>query len=370
MNSFFNSPARPHWKLATAGVAVLAAAAVALFLARPLLHPQNPLVSTPALALEALPPGALFFNAAARPWLLTQRPELLTAEDRQESSGRARQMAQAVQSPKLFRQMDRQTRFDSVLLVGDPSQNRPLLEHLLDSQDWTLAYLDHTSLIYRRRGGAVWTADQLGAVRARLVGASRPEQASFLAQAAGKLVAVRQSVAAKAMLEEAQTLGPKLPEVWSATAQYRMARGEWTEALASANRALALDGQSPAALASKTQALYSTKRFAEAYEFSRRLIALRGEDPGLLFYHAKICHEAKAFGEEIQSMEKLISLAEASGRPTSGYRIYLAQAYAADCQAEPALAQFRRALADPELPPEQRKFAQETMTLVKGRAGL
>lgn len=357
------------WRSIAAGAATVTVAFVALGCGRPTWHAENPLLTTPAIALEALSAKSLYFNATAHPWLATQRPELLTAEDRQDGSPRVRTMAQATQNPKLFRQMDRQTRFDAVLLVGDPSQYRPLLEHLLESQDWTLAYLDHTSLIYRR-GGEPWAAERLAAVRAQLAEAPRREQASFLAQAAGKLVAVRQTAAAKGLLEEAQKLGPKLPDVWSATAQYRMARGEWTEALASADRALALDANFLPALASKTQALYSTKRFAEAYDFSKKLIAQRSDDPGLLFYHAKICHEAKAFGEEIRALEKLISLAEAEGRSASGYRIYLAQAYASDGEAEPALAQFRRALEDPELPAEQRKFAYETMMLVKSRAGL
>ena len=75
---------------------------------------------------------------------------------------------QAVQNPKLFRQLDRQHRFDTLLLVGDPSQYRPLLEHLLEAKDWTLQYLDHTSLIYRRSAETPWKPDDFVAIRERL----------------------------------------------------------------------------------------------------------------------------------------------------------------------------------------------------------
>ena len=64
---------------------------------------------------------------------------------------------QAVENPKLFRQLDRQYRFDALLLIGDPSQYRQLLEHLLEANDWTLTYLDHAALIYKRGGsGREW----------------------------------------------------------------------------------------------------------------------------------------------------------------------------------------------------------------------
>ena len=115
----------------------------------------DPLVLTPAMALTDLKAHTLFYNAVARPWLLEKRPDLVPAEERAQPTPRVREMAQAVQNPKLFRQLDRQGRFDALLLTGDPSQYRPLLDHLLDAQDWKLTYLDHTSLIFRRDAGGM-----------------------------------------------------------------------------------------------------------------------------------------------------------------------------------------------------------------------
>ena len=149
-----------------------------------------------------------------------------------------------------------------------------------------------------------------------------------------------------------------------------MNRGEWTPALTNVDRALALDADFLPALATKTQILYSTKKFSAAYELSRRLIAAYPNDPGLLFYHAKICHEAHAFADEIRTLTRLIERAEAEARPASGYRLYLAQAYAKEGKAQPAIEEFNRVLADADLPKEQRSFAEATLAQVKERAGV
>ena len=149
-----------------------------------------------------------------------------------------------------------------------------------------------------------------------------------------------------------------------------MNRGEWKQGLDAADKALDLDDDFLPALATKAQILFATKQFGEAYDISKGLVEKRPEDPNLLFYHAKIAHEAHAYGAEIEVLEKLIALAERDSRPTSGYRIYLAQAYATDGQAKPSIEQFQRALSDPDLPPEQRDFAEKTLAQVKSRSGL
>jgi hypothetical protein len=129
--------------------------------------PSSPQLVTPTLALEGLSAKSLYYNAAARQWLLKQRPELLTEEDRAADSERTRNFIQAVQNPKLFRQLDRRYRFDTLLLVGDPSQSRPLLEHLAEAKDWTLTYVDHTSMVLRRDPAPPWSAADLAVLRAR-----------------------------------------------------------------------------------------------------------------------------------------------------------------------------------------------------------
>ena len=324
--------------------------------------------ATPALAMKALSGKSLYYNGPARPWLLAQRPDLMMADDRDEHSELSRGFAQAVENPKLFRLLDRKHRFDTLLLTGDPSQYRPLIEHLMEAKDWTLTYLDHTSLIYKRDAVREWQPADVDALASTF--GNKRDRAAFFAQAAVRLLAIRRGAEAKACLDKARALDEGLPEVWNGIAVFRMNRGEWTPAMTSVNRALALDADFLPALATKTQILYSTKKFSAAYDLSRRLIEAYPKDPGLLFYHAKICHEAHAFTDEIRTMRRLVELADAAGWPASGYRLYLAQAYAKDGQAGPAVEEFNRILADADISKEQRSFAEDTLAQIKERAGL
>jgi tetratricopeptide (TPR) repeat protein len=360
-----NSPKRRRLIFA---LGVLALGATALFFALRSSRKQNPQLTAPTLAISSLAAKSLYFNGPARPWLLAQRPDLLTEDDRNERSDRSRGLVQAVQNPQLFRQLDRRYRFDTLLLVGDPSLYRPLLEHLLEAKDWTLTYLDHTSLVYRRAASREWQPADLDALKTNFP--APHDRALFLAQAAVKLLAIRRGADGNACLDQAQALDEKIPEVWNGLAIYRMSRGEWTPAMTNVDHALRLDADFLPAVATKTQILYSTKKFSAAYDLSTRLIEAYPDDPGLLFYHAKICHEAHAYTAEIRTLKRLIERADAETRPTTGYRLYLAQAYAADEQAQPSIEEFKRVLADQEISPAQRQFAEETLAQIKSRTGL
>jgi tetratricopeptide (TPR) repeat protein len=359
-------PPRGRVQIAT-GVAVLIFALLAAWLIHRRAAVHSPQLATPMLSLDRLQAKSLYYNGPALPWLLERRPDLLVAADKEPRSLRAREFAHAVQNPKRFRQLDRQHRFDTLLLIGDPSQYRPLLEHLLEAKDWTLTYLDHASLVYRREADRPWQPAELSTLRGHFT--APREEAVFLAQAASKLLAIRMGAVAKPLLEEAEKLDPRCAEVWSGLATYHMSQGEWSLALARANRAVEIAPKSLAAIGAKAQVLFSTKKFSEALPLSARLVAARPDDPGLLFYHAKIAHEARAFREEIAALEKLVALAEREAQPASGYRLYLAQAYAADGQAEPSIKQFTRLLEDSELSKEQRTFAEETLAQIKSRSG-
>lgn len=331
---------------------------------------ENPILATPQLGLAALTAGSLYFNGPAHPWLLAQRPELLAAEVRDARSARAREFAQAAAAPTLFRQLDRKQRFDTLLFIGDPSQYRTLLDHLIERRDFTLAYVDHTSLVFKRSVAAPWSVNDLAAVRAQLGSVSKQEQAEFLALTAAKLTAAHREAEAKTLLDEALALDPKCVEAWSALAGYQMTRGEFADALIASDRALKIDAKHLGALATRTQLFYATKRYNEAYALSQRLVERLPDDPNVLFKHAQIAHEAHAYKTEIATLEQLIALAEAEQRSTTGYRLYLAQAYTAKGDGKPAIDNFTRVLADPDLPADQRKFSIESIERIKNRTGL
>lgn len=359
-------PPRARWLLA-AGVCL--AVALAVWWLPRWCAKENPLVTTPRLALETLTARTLYYNGPARPWLLALRPELLTPEDRDDRSDRTRAFAQAVANPKLFRQLDRRDRFDTLLLVGDPSQYRTLLDHLLETGDFVLVYADHTSLVFRR-DGAAWSLAALAHLRGKIATASQREKATVLALAGTKLVAVKRTEEGLALLEEAKTLDPKVAEAWSGLALDQLNRGHWVEALAAADRALAIESGHLGALSIKTQCFFATKRFNEAYALSKKLIERLPDDPNILFKHAQIAHEAHAYKTEIKALEKLIARAEAEDRETTGYRIYLAQAYMAASNGAKAIENFERVLKDPALPQDQRDFARDSIQRIKSRTGL
>jgi tetratricopeptide (TPR) repeat protein len=321
------------------------------------MHPSNPQLTTPVVALETLRSTSLYFNGPAFPWLAGNRSDLLIAEDKIPESSRIRRMVQATQNPKLFRQLDREYRFDTLLFIGDPSQSRALLDHLLDTKDFLPVYLDHTSIVFKRDAARSWEPADFAPVRQRF--AKPDELAGCLAQAAVKMTALRMFDHAKSALDEAAKLDPQLPDVWSGYANFYLIQGEWKSALENADRALELNKRYLPALGAKSQILYSTKRYTEAWSLSKRIIELAPDEPTLLFYHAKIAHEAQAFDSEVEALQKLISLAEHENRPESTYRIYLAQAYAKQGEAEPALKQLSLALLDRELPEELQKHAEK-----------
>jgi len=333
-------------------------------------HVADPILDSPALALEALQAKVLYFNGPARPWLVQQRADLLNPELLDENSDRARAMTQAVQSPKLFHQLDRQYRFDALLLVGNPSQYKPLLDHLVETKDWTLRYADHTSLVFRRNAAKAWDlADFDQQVRARIAGKAPEVRATVLALTAVRVEAAGFPKPARQLLDEASGLAPRLPEVANAFATYDMARGQFREASVQVERALSSDPDFLPAMATKAQLLYGTKRYSEAYDLSRKVIARLPQDPVVLFYHAKIAHEAHAYEAEIATMEKLIALADQEGQPLGGYRLYLGQAYASTGDAKRSVDSFMLALDDPDLPDDQRSFARENIVRIKKRTG-
>jgi len=360
---------RPAFLLGAGVIFVLLIVAVVV-ISRGTFSPRNPLLDSPQLAVEALQAQSLYFNGRAKPWLLARRPELLKAEDRDPDSERSRSFPQAVEMPKLFRQLDRAYRFDALFLVGDPSEYKPLLDHLVETKDWTLRYVDHTSLVFRRDGGQPWRVDDFAAVKAHFAGSSARDRAEVLAQAALRLLAAKQPEAGKTLLDEASDLAPKEPHVANALAMYYIGRGEWAQASQQVERALSADSDFLPALATRTLLLYGMKRFSEAYDLSSKLIAKVPNDPNLLFYHAKIAHEAHAYQAEVVALGTLIKQAEAEGRPIGGYQIYLGQAFTSMGDAQRAIDAFMLALNDADLPTDQRSFARENIARIKKRSGM
>ena len=343
------------------------------------LFPPDPLVATPTLACKQVQAHSLYFNGIALPWLEKFRPDLLTAGDRDAESPRRRAFVQAPQNPRLFRQLDRQSRFDTLLLVGDPSNYQRLLDHLLEPEpekrDFRLVYLDHWAFVFKRNTPREWQPADAEPIRGRIGKLRARDQAMFLAMAAGKMLAVRNVEAAKKWLDEADSLNSRSIDVLGGFAGYFTAIGRWVEAEAYADKALEKNPDFIPALAAKIVAMRATKHRVDAFKYSVRLNRLLPEDPVRLMQHAQLAHEANQIPVEIKALTRLVELAREEDRPAAEYEFFLGQAHATeagnDAEHAPfALAHLRRAVADPLLPVEKRKFAEERIALIRERTGL
>ncbi len=323
---------------------------------------------SPAPALEHLDAQgvrSVYFTGAAFAGLMRNPPAWLPVADRDGASPRVRAMAQAALDPKLFRQLDRQERFEVLLLAGDPVRYRPLQEHLARTSDWTLEWVDPWCLLYRRGKAGELTLEATRAMAGRFVKQKGGARAQSLAAMAERLIGARRFEEALELIELAKGADAQEPAVWTAEGSYRLARGEWAQAVAAADRALDLEKHYAAAQAVKAQGLYFSRRYEEAYRLSRGLLEGAPEDPVMLFAHAKIAHEVRSLQEEIEVLRKLIGFAEREKRSTSSYRVYLGQALAMRGAGEEALVELDAALADPDLPPDQLDFARSARSRVE-----
>jgi tetratricopeptide (TPR) repeat protein len=326
-------------------------------------RPTSAELTTPKLALAHLPEQPIFFTSAARDWLAKEKPALIPAAASDPQSAFSKKLIQAVQEPTAFRELDRDTRFAGVWLLGDPSWFKPLLEHLIETNDFTLSYVDHSSIVFRRAGGSESAA--MDPIASAQVFNDPRERAYFLAHAGSRLALLRKGEEAARCLKAAEQSSSNIPDVWYGWSTYRMTKGDWDNALTAADRSLALDKNFIPGLACKVQSLFSMKRFNEAYKLSERLIASSPEDPAILFYHAKLAHEARAFDSEIEALQRLVALGQKAGINVSGYRIYLAQALAHRGDGDDAKNQLTIALLDTSLPREQRKRADELLAHIQ-----
>lgn len=281
------------------------------------------------------------------------------------------EFTRAAQSTRLFRDADRIYRFDAVLITGDPNAYRDLLKYLGQSEEWVLTHIDHASIVFQHPPAPKWQPDDLPKAQAEAEKKEPKERARYEVQLAVRLLAVGRRDLAKSTLDRALKDDPKSHEAWTALATWDGTGGNWRDALDHAIKALTLKKNYAPALAMKAEAHFSMGKFDEAFLTSNQLVrGPEGDNPQYLFLHARIAHQARAFTHEIEALQKLIAKAEKEKAPTSGYRIYLAQAYARRGDAADAaesLKQFRLCLAAGDLTEEQEKFVRETIESIESQ---
>jgi tetratricopeptide (TPR) repeat protein len=320
-----------------------------------------------ALIAETLGPSdtrVLFYNPRAEQLLRAAKLNVPGFKDDEHRSA----LAAACRDPDLFRRLDRRYRFDALLLSGDPAEYQPLLDHLIQTRDWTLVHLDSASLIFRRGDVKAWKPRNAALLPDDFAALSNESKTEALAQLGIKLLAIDRPHAAKEALDSAIALPGDSPAAYTAMALYHTRYHRWDEALKASDKALDTDPGFVPALVTKSQILFSTGNANEALRCSRQLVSFSPDDPNHLFLHAKISHQAHAYVEEIAALTKVVALANQQKVPTSGYRIYLGQAYAASGQAASAVQQFKAALKEGTLSDEQKKYVEESIERIGSHA--
>ncbi len=359
-SAFWEAVLKKSVLLAFAGLVLLNLVFGIVALVRARRQPVDPRLAGEQLAIARLGDvHYLFFPPGSHADLAAARPDLVSAADE-------RAFAAAVQTPAVFRSLDHQRQFDAVLLSGDPTTYKPLLHHLGDTKDFVLTWLDNADLIFRRMGANPWKEADLDATAGQFQGENR---ARFLAGAATRLIAIGQLAIAHRALDGAQGDGKGLPEYWTALALYDGEIKRWPAAMEALGRALGLDAEFTPALTTKAQILFGAARFDEALAISDQVIEKHPDDPSMLFFHATIAHHAHAYDREIAALKHLIEMAEAQGQTTTGYRIYLGQAYAESGEAMLSLIQFQKAVESPDVSPDQQEFALDCIAKIRKKTG-
>jgi hypothetical protein len=329
-------------------------------------EPPSPELSTPAVCLSALPAtpvGPLFFNLGALPFLKgdwekwgaaygasTQVPEELAV-----------QFDSCTRAPQSWRVLDRKWHFGAVLLSGDPTNFRPLLEHLRSSPDWTLTQIDPTSYLFQRSPARAWSRENLRSVLEVFAGHSIKEQHEARIQLAHRLLFIAEIPASQILLDEVLKADPDSMMAWTEMASAHGMLGQWKESTEAAERALNIDPHYRPALIAQANAFYAMGRFDKALLITRILYVEMPGDGQILLLHAKVAHAAHAYQEEIEVLQTMITAAQGASQPVGLLQIYLGQAYAGLGDGGAAYEHLKIALKDPSISDADRSFAEKAL---------
>lgn len=277
------------------------------------------------------------------------------------------QDAAALASPPLWRKLDREQRFDAVLLAGPAAEVAPLLGHLANSPDFQLVHLDNWGALFLRGAPAAYRAPDPEKFKKQIP--SDTDRGIYLAQMALMLEAAGQPAAAKEFTADALADAPNAAPVHVCAAALALGRGNYPDSIKHAEDALKLQPGDTAALEIEARALADAKMNDSAWQVATKLKSLAPDDMNALFLHARLAGAAHAYSAEQDSLERLIELAQKNSLSPTDYRVYLGQCFARQGLARPALQQLELALKDPALSKQQRADLETAVETVRSQAG-
>jgi tetratricopeptide (TPR) repeat protein len=265
-------------------------------------------------------------------------------------------------NPSEWREAFRRQRWPVVVLSGPIGEYRPLLDHLMVSPDWHLASVTNQGFLFRHGPGLpprpLEESFQFG---------SDDETALYLAQIAGYYEAIRRTGDARACLERALGLAPEDTTVLAHAANFAVAQRRWQDALAHSRKALKKNPHLGHAKLVQALALFETGETEQAAKLIDEVLLESPNDSYTLFLSARIRRTLNDYSGEAQSLEKLVTNAKNAGLSPVDYQIYLAQAYAKQGLAEPALRSYRAALESNQLGPRERDDIREAIEAIESQ---
>jgi hypothetical protein len=270
--------------------------------------------------------------------------------------------ARLTENPSQWREAFRRQRWAAVVLSGPIGEYRPLLDHLLVSPDWHLASVTNHGFLFRYGPGLPPRS-----LEENFHFESDRETALYLAQIAGYYEAIRRTGDARACLERALSLAPENTSVLSHAANFAVAQRRWQDALAHSRKALEKNPNLGHAKLVQALALFETGETEQAEKLIAEVLLESPNDSYTLFLSARIRRTLNDYSGEAASLEKLVANAQKAGVSPVDYQIYLAQAYAKQGLAEPALRSYRAALESDQLGPRQKDDIREAIDSLESR---
>lgn len=272
-------------------------------------------------------PSATFDVAALAPGILGERP----------LKDRAAMMA----SPVRWREEDREIPSSGVLIAGSVPEARPLIEHLLASPDWRLAFVDNGGILFLHGNGPNFSPRPPAEI---VAGFERAQHGYVLARTALNYHESGLKIEARSLMSEAVKSAPDDARVLTCAASLAASQGRWERARTDAEKALKLDPDSQQASYLFALSLLETGAPQRAHTLASELVGRAPRDASILLLHARTSRAANDPTSEIASLEKLLALAEGSSLSRARVQIYLGQAWAKRGFPDQALAAYRAAV--------------------------
>jgi predicted Zn-dependent protease len=162
-------------------------------------------------------------------------------------------------------------------------------------------------------------------------------------------------------------LAPENNSVLSHAANVAVAQRRWQDALAYSRRALEKNPNLGHAKLVQALALFETGETEQAEKIIDDVLLESPNDSYTLFLSVRIRRTLNDYSGEAASLEKLVTNAEKAGVSPIDYQIYLAQAYAKQGLAEPALRSYRAALESSQLGPRERDDIRDAIAAIEAK---